>query len=137
MSEKQKKLSISSKIEAIDTAVIKSVDFARKIGCSEEAIFGIDMAVREAVANAVKHGNKLDETKEVEITLNKTDDGLEIKVRDFGKGFDVKSVPDPTDPENLLKESGRGLLFMQNFVDSVEWHDHPSGGLIVKMIKNC
>ena len=137
MSEKHKKISISSKVEAIDAAVVKSVSFARDIGCSEEAIFGIDMAVREAVANAVKHGNKLDETKEVQITLDKTEDGIEIKVRDFGKGFDIKSVPDPTDPENLLKESGRGLLFMQNFVDTVEWHDHPSGGMLVKMVKNC
>jgi serine/threonine-protein kinase RsbW len=134
--EKQKKISIPSKIESIDEAVVKTVDFAKDIGFSEDAIFGIDMAVREALANAVKHGNKLDETKDVDVSLKDTDDGLEIIVRDYGKGFSVEDVPDPTNPENLLKANGRGILFMQNFVDIVEWHNHPEGGMFVKMIKN-
>jgi len=137
VSEKHKKISISSKIESIDRAVVESVEFARDIGFEEDAIFGIDMAIREAVANAVKHGNELDETKDVVVTLKQTSDGLEITIRDFGKGFAVDAVPDPTNPENLLKDSGRGILFMQNFVDSVEWHNHPECGMLVKMIKNC
>lgn len=136
MSEKQTKFSISSKIEAIDEAVQKAVAFASSAGFGDESLFGIDMAVREAVANAVKHGNKLDETKQVEITLNDLTDGLEILIRDFGKGFAVEEVPDPTNPENLLKASGRGILFMHNFVDKVEWEHHAEGGTIVKMIKN-
>jgi serine/threonine-protein kinase RsbW len=134
--EKQTKISISSKIESIDEAVVQAVDFAKSMGFTEDAIFGIDMAVREAVANAVKHGNRLDETKQVDISLNNTDKGLEINIRDFGDGFKVEDVPDPRNPENLLKADGRGILFMQNFVDTVEWHNHPEGGMIVKMIKN-
>lgn len=130
------KFSISSRIADIDKAVVKTVDFAKNVGFEEDAIFGIDMAVREAVANAVKHGNALDEHKSVDITLNDISDGLEITVRDFGKGFAVEDVPDPTNPENLLKENGRGILFMQNFVDTVEWHNHPEGGMVVKMVKN-
>ena len=137
MGEKQKKISISSKIESIDQAVVESVEFARDVGFEEDSIFGIDMAVREAVANAVKHGNKLDETKDVVITLKEISGGMEITVRDFGQGFAVEQVPDPTNPENLLKESGRGILFMQNFVDRVEWHNHPERGMLVKMTKNC
>lgn len=136
MSEKQTKFSISSKIEAIDEAVQKAIAFASSAGFGDEALFGIDMAVREAVANAVKHGNKLDETKQVEITLNDLTNGLEILIRDFGKGFAVEEVPDPTNPENLLKASGRGILFMHNFVDEVEWERHTEGGMVVKMIKN-
>lgn len=136
MEEKQTKISISSKIESIDEAVVKAVEFAKNSGFAEDAIFGIDMAVREAVVNAVKHGNKLDETKQVDISLSNTDKGLEITVRDFGKGFNVEDVPDPTNPENLMKANGRGILFMQNFVDTVEWHNHPEGGMLVKMIKN-
>ena len=131
------KISIPSKIESIDEAVVKSVEFAKEVGFAEDAIFGIDMAVREAVANAVKHGNKLDETKKVDVTLNNITDGLEIIIRDFGEGFHVDAVPDPTNPENLLKDSGRGILFMQNFVDTVEWHNHPEGGMLVKMRKNA
>lgn len=136
MVEKQTKFSILSKIEAIDEAVQKAIAFATGAGFGEESLFGIDMAVREAVANAVKHGNKLDETKQVEITLNNLANGLEILIRDFGEGFAVEEVPDPTNPENLLKASGRGILFMQNFVDTVEWQNHANGGTVVKMIKN-
>jgi serine/threonine-protein kinase RsbW len=135
--EKETKFSISSKIEAIDEAVQKATDFASSAGFADDALFGIDMAVREALANAVKHGNKLDETKQVEVTLVSLGDRMEIMIRDFGKGFDVSEVPDPTNPENLLKASGRGILFMHNFVDKVEWQPHAEGGMIVKMTKNC
>jgi serine/threonine-protein kinase RsbW len=134
--EKETKFSISSKIEAIDEAVQKATDFASEAGFADDALFGIDMAVREALANAVKHGNKLDERKKVEITLTDAADALEISIRDYGEGFDVREVPDPTNPENLLKASGRGILFMHNFVDKVEWESAATGGTIVKMTKN-
>ena len=135
MSEKQKKISISSKIESIDKAVQEAVKFAGETGVAEESIFGIDMAVREVIANAVKHGNKLDEEKQVEITFLNSDKGFEVLVRDFGEGFEVEEVPDPTNPENLLKASGRGILFMNTFMDKVEWFNHEEGGMLVKMIK--
>jgi serine/threonine-protein kinase RsbW len=134
--EKETKFSISSKIEAIDEAVQRATEFASRAGFAADALFGIDMAVREALANAVKHGNKLDESKLVEITLINLDGALEILIRDFGEGFDVMEVPDPTNPENLLKASGRGILFMHNFVDKVEWEAAAGGGTIVKMTKN-
>jgi serine/threonine-protein kinase RsbW len=134
--EKETKFSISSKIEAIDEAVQKATAFASEAGFADDALFGIDMAVREALANAVKHGNKLDANKPVEITLASTGDRLEILIRDFGEGFEVSEVPDPTNPENLLKASGRGILFMHNFVDRVEWEPAAGGGTIVKMTKN-
>jgi serine/threonine-protein kinase RsbW len=93
------------------------------------------MAMRESVANAVKHGNKLDETKQVEITLKNSSEGLEIIIRDFGAGFAVEEVPDPTNPENLMRADGRGILFMKTFMDEVEWSNHARGGMIVKMLK--
>lgn len=136
MREKETKFSISSKIEEIDEAVQKATGFAVEAGFADDALFGIDMAVREALANAVKHGNKLDASKEVEITLATVASGMEIAVRDYGEGFDVSEVPDPTDPENLLKASGRGILFMHNFVDKIEWQRAATGGMIVKMTKN-
>jgi serine/threonine-protein kinase RsbW len=127
---------LPSKLESIDEAVVAVVKFATNVGFTEDAIFGIDMAVREAVANAVKHGNRFDETKFVEITLSNTQEVFEVLIRDFGDGFEVEEVPDPTNPENLLKANGRGILFMNNFMDEVEWFNHPKGGTIVKMIKN-
>ena len=136
MREKETKFSIPSKIEAIDEAVQKATAFAGAAGFADDALFGIDMAVREALANAVKHGNKLDANKKVEITLASLESGMEILIRDFGEGFDESEVPDPTNPENLLKASGRGILFMHNFVDKVEWERHAEGGMTVKMTKN-
>ena len=135
MSEKKEHISIASTIEEIDVAVQKAVKFATECGFVDDEIFGIDMAVREAVANAVKHGNKLDEQKNVEIDISDSNEQFKIEVRDFGAGFAVEDVPDPTNPENLLKENGRGILFMQNFIDKVEWHNHPDGGMLVQMTK--
>jgi len=108
---------------------------AKRCGFGDDALHAIDMAVRESVANAVKHGNKLDETKQVEITFAESSQGLEITVRDFGRGFAVAEIPDPTNPENLLKADGRGVLFMRAFMDEVEWFNHAEGGMIVKMLK--
>lgn len=126
---------LPSKLESIDEAVVSITRFALDSGFTDDEIFGIDMAVREAMANAVKHGNKFDETKTIEITLSNSIKTLEISIRDFGEGFDIQEVPDPTNPENLLKTSGRGILFMNNFMDEVEWSNHLKGGTVVKMIK--
>lgn len=126
---------VPNKISLIDEAVSKTVRFASDCGFVEEALFGIDMAVREAVANAIRHGNGPDGDAPVEVSLSCSAHGLEISVRDHGAGFAPEDVPDPTNPENLLKPTGRGLLFMRNFMDSAEWVQHRAGGTLVRMIK--
>jgi len=131
----QKKLELPSKIESVEKAAQEAEVFVKESGFGDEVLFAVDMAVRESVANAVKHGNKLDETKQVEITFFNSDEGFEITVRDFGTGFAVEEIPDPTNPENLLKASGRGILFMRSFMDEVEWTNHSDGGLLVRMMK--
>ena len=93
------------------------------------------MAVREAVTNAVLHGNQKDESKPVEVGVSAQGSELSVTVRDRGEGFDPASVPDPTDPQNLLKASGRGILFMRTFMDEVTWERHPRGGTVVRMTK--
>lgn len=131
----KKEIVIPSKIESVDKAVVEATEFAAAAGFGDEAVFAIDLAVREAVINAVKHGNQLDETKPVEISFSNLDKGFEVIIRDFGTGFDVDEIPDPTNPENLLKANGRGILFMRNFMEEVEWFQHPQGGTVVKMCK--
>lgn len=126
---------LPSRIESVDQAAIRADDFAKRNGLGEDFISSIDLAVRESVANAVKHGNRFDDGKEVEIRLARTDDGFEMTVRDFGGGFDPDDIPDPTNPENLLKASGRGILFMRAFMDVVEWSAAENGGTIVHMLK--
>lgn len=130
-----KQINLPSKIESIEQAIGEVTAFAASAGFSDEALFAVDLALREALANAIKHGNKLDETKSVDLAFEATGDALEISVRDYGTGFEVEEVPDPTNPENLLKATGRGILFMNNFMDAVEWESHPQGGTVVKMLK--
>jgi len=122
-------------IESVDAAARAADEFARSRGFTDEHMFGIDLAIRESVANAVKHGNKFDETKQVELKLADSSEGLEVTVRDFGTGFTVADVPDPTDPENLLKCDGRGILFMRSYMDDVAWSNPTGGGMEVRMLK--
>lgn len=135
MTKQKKELSLPSRIESVEEAAIEASSFAKEVGFDEMALYAIDMAVREAVANAVKHGNLFDESKPVELTFDNQPKGLEITVRDYGTGFAVDQIPDPTNPENLLKATGRGILFMRNFTEEVEWFEHPEGGTVVKMVK--
>ena len=135
MSEKKTELTLASRLESVEQAALEAAKFAERNDYGDDVKFAIDMAVREAVANAVKHGNLLDETKQVEIAFENRDEGFEITVRDFGTGFAVEEVPDPTNPENLLKANGRGILFMRSFMDEVEWSNHEDGGMMVKMLK--
>ena len=109
--------------------------FVKDHGLGDDFASAIDLAVRESVANAVKHGNKFDPEKDVEVTLEHSGDGIEIKVRDFGPGFHPDEIPDPTDPANLLKANGRGILFMKTFMDEVEWFNATGGGVVVRMTK--
>jgi len=129
-------LKFPSRIESVDEAATRTCEFATERGLGEEYLFPIDLAVRESVANAIKHGNKLDESKKVEVRLADSEHEFEITVRDHGTGFDLDHIPDPTNPENLLKTNGRGILFMRSFMDVVEWSNGDDGGLIVRMVKN-
>jgi serine/threonine-protein kinase RsbW len=135
LTEEMTELQFPSRIEAIQDAASAAAEFVNRLGFDEDAIFGIDMAVREAVTNAVLHGNRQDEKKPVEVSFKSSPEVIEIRVRDRGEGFDTGSVPDPTDPENLLKTNGRGMLFMRTFMDEVEWSRHPEGGTVVRMLK--
>jgi serine/threonine-protein kinase RsbW len=128
-------LTLPSRIEVVNEAAAAVARMLSRLGVGEEAAFGIDMAVREAVTNAVLHGNKQDEGKFVNVTLKSSPDGLEISVRDQGTGFNPVAVPDPTAAENILKTSGRGIFFMHNFMDEVDWSIHSEGGTTVRMTK--
>jgi serine/threonine-protein kinase RsbW len=128
-------LSLPSRIETVATAAAAVAEFIGRSGMSEDAAFGIDMAVREAVTNAVLHGNRQDENKTVDIVLKSSPDAVEISVHDQGPGFNPEEVPDPTVTENIMKTSGRGIFFMRTFMDEVDWLIRPEGGTTVRMLK--
>ena len=135
MTDQTTRLVLPSHIEAVADAAAAVTDFIRNCGVSEELSFGIEMAVRESVTNAMVHGNQEDESKSVEVVFNCHDNELEIEVRDQGEGFDPANVPDPTNAENLLKTSGRGIFLMRTFMDEIEWRNRPEGGTAVRMTK--
>jgi serine/threonine-protein kinase RsbW len=86
-------------------------------------IFGIHMAMEEAVMNAIRHGNKCDVEKEVHVLIEICDRKFYSKITDQGPGFDPGDLPDPTLEENLEKTSGRGVMLMKSFVDVVTYNE--------------
>jgi serine/threonine-protein kinase RsbW len=93
----------------------------------------IEIALREALANAIVHGNHEDSCKHVHVTCRCTTDGeVLITVQDEGQGFEDGMVPDPTAPENLLFKHGRGIFLMRTLMDEVR---HEKGGTVVYMRK--
>ena len=105
-------------------------------GVDEDGSHWIGMAVREAVANAIKHGNKLDVRKKVNATFELDGPELEITISDEGEGFDPAKVGDPLNPQNLMKTSGRGIFYMKTFMDQVHYSFLPGGGTSLVMTKN-
>ena len=101
-------------------------------GFDDESTFAIKLALEEALINAIKHGNKLDPAKTVTIHAKVSPKLCEIQIEDQGKGFDRKSVPDPTLIENIEKCSGRGILLIEAYMSKVSWD---RDGRRVKMVK--
>ena len=101
--------------------------FAKDLGLNDEQLSILLLAVTEATTNAIIHANKCDLSKLVRIHAHIEDSKLIIKVKDEGKGFDPSSVPDPTRPENLLKDSGRGVFLMKVYMDEVKYNITPNG----------
>ena len=96
-------------------------------------IFGVHLALEEALVNAVKHGNRMDEAKSVHVEVKLSPERLYVRIRDEGPGFKMEEVPDCTEDENLEKASGRGIMLMRNFMSFVEYNDV---GNMVTMEKN-
>jgi len=101
--------------------------FSIELNLAEDKIPGLLLSVTEATTNAIIHANKCDKDKKVKIYVNKEDGKLIIKIKDEGKGFDPEDVPDPTEPENLLKDSGRGLYLMRIYMDDLKYNLTPDG----------
>lgn len=95
-------------------------------------LFGVRLALEEAIVNAIKHGNGLDHRKEVRVHCKLSAERLWIEIADEGRGFHPEAVPDPTDPANLEKPSGRGIMLMRNYMNRVEYND---SGNVVTMEK--
>jgi serine/threonine-protein kinase RsbW len=101
--------------------------FAKDLKLDDDKLSALLLAVTEATTNAMLHGNSGDKTKLVKIKAKVIDGQLNVIVKDEGTGFQPEDVPDPTDPENLLKDSGRGLYLMRIYMDDLKYNITPEG----------
>ena len=129
------KLVIPSEIRFVDLIHDASEKVAAMSGLNEDESLNVGLAVREAVINAIKHGNRLDPARRVDVTLVSKGDAMSARVVDQGRGFDPSASPDPTSEENRLRTSGRGLLLIRSFVDAVEFDFRPGRGMAVTLTK--
>lgn len=93
---------------------------------SEDNYGNVLIAVTEAVNNAIFHGNRNDIEKQVHLSATIIDNELNITIKDNGVGFDYDNLPDPTAPENIEKETGRGIFLMRSLADKVEFEENGS-----------
>jgi len=129
------RLDIPSRLEMLETAGAVVDQVAKAVGFDEDSRHDILAAVRESLVNAIVHGNRGDGARRVTLDLALDGGGLEIRVRDEGRGFDPNRLPDPLALENLCKSSGRGILLMKALMDAVDFRRPRSGGTEVTLRK--
>src|SRR5688572_6834803 len=108
---------LDSSLESVDAAEASVLQIAEAARFEKDELHQLGMAVREAMVNAVVHGNKYNARKKVHLEAAQSEGRLRVSITDQGSGFDPKSLPDPLAQENLLRQSGRGILLIQAFVD--------------------
>jgi len=126
---------LESSLESVDQAEEKVSTIALSIGFPEEEVFRLGMAVREAMVNAVVHGNRYSANKRVHFVIGRSERAIEIKISDEGIGFHPEAQPDPTAQENLLRQSGRGIMLIRAFVDEFVVQPGQPGGTEVILRK--
>ncbi len=129
----RKFLEIPSKIEFLNKIEKMVDDISEECNLSQEVYGKVLIALIEAVNNAIVHGNKMDDKKNVKIEVFFEEKEIKIVVTDEGPGFDYANVPDPTLPENIENIHGRGVFLMDHLSDEIEFHNN---GSCVEMLFN-
>lgn len=138
LSRNSVRLDLVSEIDMLDFVNVVSDHLGRTAGLDEDALYRVSLAVRESVANAIVHGNGNDKDKRVFIEFAPIDgdrQGIAIRVRDQGAGFDLAMPPDPLTPENLMKPRGRGIFLIRSLMDEMTLQRAAEGGMEVVMVK--
>ena len=123
---------LKSNPSVVEDACREILDELQKRDYPQEKIFAVHLAFEEAFVNAVKHGNKMDSSKQIKIEYAVDEQKVEIYMSDEGSGFDPDSVPDPRCGENLYKPDGRGLFLIHSYMDVVKYNET---GNQIRMIK--
>jgi serine/threonine-protein kinase RsbW len=106
--------------QKVQERIIKRLE---EVGFPSRGIFGVRLALEEALVNAIKHGNHLDPNKVVFVRCQINQDLVRVVIEDEGAGFRLEDVPDPTEDENLEKPGGRGIMLMRAFLSVVEYNE--------------
>jgi serine/threonine-protein kinase RsbW len=131
----RRSLKLSSTMESVGEVEAAADKMAADAGLDEDERFHVTMAVREAVVNAVLHGNEYDPARHVAVGLENTGKDLVFTIADEGRGFNPESIPDPLAPENLLRGTGRGIFLIRSLMDEVRFRQlHP--GTELTLIKH-
>jgi serine/threonine-protein kinase RsbW len=125
--------SLPSEVAAISPFVDKLMVLTRKCGCIPDGDIDVEIALREALANAIIHGNHENPQKHVYVHCRCGPGEVSVVVKDEGRGFDVGKVPDPTAPENRGLVHGRGIYLMRALMDEVSFEE---GGIVLYMRKS-
>lgn len=128
-------INIGSRFDNIDLVDAVTDAVLRHTGMDDEFVERLGLAIREAVANGVQHGNKEDPEKRVAVSFVFSTEEIAISIRDEGEGFDLDGLPDPLAPENLFKPRGRGILLMNSFMDEVDFEFDGGKGTVVRLRK--
>ena len=133
------RIEFGSAFDMLDFVQVVSDHVGRMAGLDEDSLHWVGVAVRESVVNAIKHGNKNDESKRVVVEFTAlpvhAPEELVIRVQDEGEGFDPEELADPLAPENILKSSGRGIFLIRSFMDDVQLQRGETRGMEVRMVK--
>lgn len=114
-------------MESVGEVEAAAEKLAAEAGLDEDETFRITMAVREAAINAVLHGNEYDPSKHICVSFENTGSSLVFVVTDEGKGLDPDTLPDPREPENLLRGTGRGIFLIRSLMDEVHFRQLKPG----------
>lgn len=124
-----------STLESVDSAEAIAIQAAEQAGLEEEDLQKLGMAVRESMVNAVVHGNRYNANKKVLVSIRRGPEKLTVRIADEGEGFDYDHLPDPLAPENLLRNSGRGIFLIRAFMDEFEVRRRAPSGTEVILVK--
>ncbi len=131
----ERRMLLDSTLESVEVAEDAVIKDAVEVGFGEDELHQLSMAVRESMVNAVVHGNRYNARKKVHVSITKDPDRLTVVIADEGDGFDLSNLPDPLAEENLLRQSGRGLLLIRAFMDEFQVQRGHPRGTEVRMVK--
>src|SRR5437879_4811722 len=131
----ERRMLLDSTLDSVEVAETEVLKDAVEIGFGEDDLHQIGMAVRQSMVNDAVHGNRYNARKKVHLSVTKAPDRLTVVIADEGEGFDLTSLPDPLAEENLLRQSGRGLLLIRAFVDEFQVRRGEESGTEVRMVK--